>query len=102
MSGPAGRETGRFIIADGPGAGLHENAITYLDIVENARIVYACAMSWDGRVHSASLATVSFAPTEAGCRLTLTEQGAHFALRRPRCASGGIDAQLDRLAALFA
>ena len=97
-----GRETGRFSIAEGPAAGLHENATTYLDIVENSRIVYAYSMSWDGRMHSASLVTVSFVPTEAGCRLKLTEQSAHFSPSDgPQMRRGGVDAQLDRLARLF-
>ena len=99
---PGGLEQGRFTIAEGAGAGLHENATTYLDIVENARIVYAYTMSWDGRTHSASLVTVAFAPTEAGCRLTVTEQGAYFPPSDgPEMRRGGIDAQLDRLAGLF-
>ena len=97
-----GRETGRFDIADGPGKGLHENATTFLDIIENARIVYAHKMSWDGRIHSASLATVTLAPTEAGCRLTITEQGAFFAPSDgPEMRQGGIAAQIDALAATF-
>ncbi|MCB1350118.1 MAG: SRPBCC domain-containing protein, partial [Maritimibacter sp.] len=73
--GPRGREAGRFVLDEGPGAGVHENATTYLDVVEGERISYAYSMAWDGRVHSASLVTVTFAPTEAGCKLTVTEQG---------------------------
>jgi len=35
-------------------------------------------MALDGRVHSASLATVSFADADGGTLLTFTEQGAFF------------------------
>lgn len=98
-----GREMGRFDIAEGPGAGLHENATTYLDIVDDERIVYAYTMSWNGRIHSASLATITFSPTEAGCRVTVTEQGSFF---QPsdgnEMRKGGIAAQLDALARLLA
>ncbi len=54
-----GRETGSFVLDEGPGAGEHTNVTHYLDIVENERIVYAYTMALDGRVHSASLATVT-------------------------------------------
>ena len=73
-----GQETGAFELTEGPGAGLHENSTTFLDIEDNARIVFAYTMAMNGRRHSASLATVTFAPLEAGCRLTYTEQGAFF------------------------
>lgn len=100
---PGGTETGAFELAERPGAGLHENATTYLDIVDGERIVYAYTMAWNGRVHSASLATVSFAATEAGCRLTVTEQGAHFPPSDgPEMRRGGVEAQLDALVKLFA
>ena len=98
-----GREAGTFELADGPGAGLHENATTYIDIVEDERIVYAYTMAWNGRVHSASLTTVTFAPCEAGCKLTVTEQGAYFAPSDgPDMRRGGVEAQLDALARLLA
>ncbi len=97
-----GTESGRFEIAEGPGAGLHENATTYIDIVDDARIVYAYTMAWNGRVHSASLTTVTFAPSEAGCKLTVTEQGAYFAPSDgPVMRRGGVEAQLDALSRLF-
>lgn len=97
-----GRETGAFELSDGPGAGRHENATTYIDIVADERIVYAYTMAWNGRVHSASLATITFARTEAGCRLTVTEQGAHFPPSDgPEMRRGGVAAQLDALARLF-
>ncbi len=97
-----GTEGGSFKVAEGPGAGLHENATTYVDIVEGERIVYAYTMAWNGRVHSASLTTVTFAPTEAGCKLTVTEQGAWFAPSDgPEMRRGGVEAQLDALSRLF-
>lgn len=52
---------------------------SYLDIVDDERIVYAYTMAQDGRVHSASLVTVLLAPKDGGTRLTFTEQGAYFA-----------------------
>ncbi len=73
-----GHESGAFELTEGPGKGLHENATTFLDIEENARIVFAYTMAMNGRRHSASLATVTFEPVEAGCRLSYTEQGAFF------------------------
>jgi uncharacterized protein YndB with AHSA1/START domain len=99
----AGRaESGRFEIAEGPGAGLDENATTYIDIVDGERIVHAHTMAWNGRVHSASRTTVSVAPSEAGCKLTVTEQGAYFAPSDgPVLRRGGVEAQLDTLTRLF-
>jgi len=73
-----GQETGAFELTEGPGAGVHENATTFLDIEPDARIVFAYTMAMNGRRHSASLATVTLEPVEAGCRLTYTEQGAFF------------------------
>ena len=97
-----GSESGSFEIAEGPGAGLHQNATTYIDIVDSERIVYTYTMAWNGRVHSASLATVTFAATEAGCKLTVTEQGAFFAPSDgPEMRRGGVEAQLSALSRLF-
>ena len=48
------------------------------DIVVNERIVYAYRMTIGGAVMSVSLATVQFAATAAGTRVTYTEQGAYF------------------------
>jgi uncharacterized protein YndB with AHSA1/START domain len=49
---------------------------TYLDIVPDARIVYAYTMHLDAVKISVSLATVELRPEGAGTRLTITEQGA--------------------------
>lgn len=56
----------------------HTNETTYLDIVDNERIVYAYTMAMDGVVHSASLATIQFLADDAGTQLTYCEQGAAF------------------------
>lgn len=71
-----GRETGRFVLNEGPGAGEHTNVTHYLDIVDNEHIVYAYTMALDGRIHSASLATVTLEDENGGTKLTYTEQGA--------------------------
>lgn len=73
-----GQETGRFVLTQGPGAGEHANVTHYLDIVREQRIVFAYTMAQDGRIHSASLATVGFAEAGGGTILTFTEQAAFF------------------------
>jgi uncharacterized protein YndB with AHSA1/START domain len=50
----------------------------YLDIVPEARLVYAYTMHLDERKISASLATVEIASAPGGSRLTITEQGVFF------------------------
>lgn len=47
----------------------------YLDVIADARLIYAYEMHIDERKISVSLATVSLAPEGAGTRLTVTEQG---------------------------
>ncbi|MCA8878872.1 MAG: SRPBCC family protein [Rhodobacteraceae bacterium] len=74
-----GGETGRFVLSSGPGAGEHANVTHYLDIVPRTRIVFAYTMALDGRIHSASLATVRLEESGGGTILTFTEQGAYFA-----------------------
>ena len=73
-----GHEHGRFELAEGPGKGVHENRTHYLDIVPDERIVFAYTMALDGRIHSASLATVTFEDAAGGTRLTYHEQIASF------------------------
>lgn len=68
-----GTETGSFELKEGPGAGVHENATTFLVIEPERRIDFACTMAMNGRVHSASLATVTFEETGDGTRLVFTE-----------------------------
>jgi len=50
----------------------------FLDIVANARIVFAYSMAMGGKARSASLVTVELVDTPAGSTLTLTEQLAYF------------------------
>lgn len=69
-----GAETGRFVLTEGPGQGEHRNRTHYLDIEPERRIVFAYTMALDGRIHSASLATVTFEDRNGGTRLTYTEQ----------------------------
>ncbi len=71
-----GEETGRFVLTGGPGAGEHTNVTHYLDIVDGERIVFAYTMAIDGRIHSASLTTVTFEDNGDRTRLSYTEQGA--------------------------
>jgi uncharacterized protein YndB with AHSA1/START domain len=72
----SGKETGRFRSSAHPA--LFSNETVYLDIVDNARIVFAYTMAADGRIFSASLATVELAAEEKGTRVSFTEQGAFF------------------------
>ncbi|MFZ1340244.1 MAG: SRPBCC domain-containing protein [Paracoccaceae bacterium] len=64
-----GHELARFVSP----MGQHENRTTYLDIAEAAHIVFAYSMALDGRVHSASVATVEFDDHGGGTRLVFTE-----------------------------
>ena len=69
-----GRERGAWEGGEGPGKGVHENETVFLDIAEAERIVYAYTMAKDGRIHSASLATLTLADRGGGTELTYTEQ----------------------------
>ncbi|SHG86499.1 SRPBCC family protein [Marivita hallyeonensis] len=57
-----------------PMAGEHSNETVYLEIEDRARIIYAYTMAMNGKIHSASLATVTFEDAGGGTRLTYTEQ----------------------------
>ena len=54
--------------------GKHANHTTYFDIADEERIVFAYSMSLNGRVHSVSVATVTFADAGGGTRVEFTEQ----------------------------
>jgi uncharacterized protein YndB with AHSA1/START domain len=58
-----------------PGGRVSEFRAEYLDIVENARIVYVYEMELNGTKISVSLATLTFAAAGKGTKLTVTEQG---------------------------
>lgn len=74
-----GREHGRFVLLAGTVAqGEHVNETVYLDIAPDSRIVYAYTMAQNGRIHSASLATVRFTEAGTGTRVSYTEQGAFY------------------------
>lgn len=91
-----GSETGRFVMASGPGAGEHANVTHYLDILPGERIAFAYSMALNGRIHSASLATVTLAEAGGGTLLTFTEQGAWFP------PSDGVDGRREGWEALLA
>ncbi|TCI99148.1 SRPBCC family protein [Aeromicrobium sp. IC_218] len=71
--GGHGTDAGRF--GDGPEHRFHS---TYTDIVEHQRIVYTYDMWIDGAHISTSITTIALEPTDAGTRLTFTEQGVHL------------------------
>jgi uncharacterized protein YndB with AHSA1/START domain len=66
---PGGVERARFTSP----MGEHENRTTYLDIADQRHIAFAYAMALNGRVHSASVATVEFFDHGGGTRLVFTE-----------------------------
>lgn len=92
---PGGRETYRSTLEDGTPILVDK---TYLEIVPDARILYAYAMEIGGRAVSGSLVTVEFHADGAGTRQTLTEQLAyldgHYDLEERR---RGTDEGFDRL-----
>jgi uncharacterized protein YndB with AHSA1/START domain len=65
-----GSETARFASP----MGTHENRTIYLDIQPERHIAFAYSMALEGRVHSASVATVQFFDEGGGTRLLFTEQ----------------------------
>lgn len=50
----------------------------YHEVVDDLRLVYDYEMRVNGQRLSVSLASIELAPTAAGTRLTLTEQGVYF------------------------
>lgn len=72
---PGGQEIYRSAMADGTQLAVDK---VFLDIVPQARIVFAYSMAADGRALSASLVTVEFANSPAGSTLKLTEQLAYL------------------------
>ena len=93
--------------------GTHEGSrnefrATYTDIVEHERIVYTYDMWLDGAHASTSITTITFEPSDAGTRLTFTEQGVHLDDVHgpgPEAAAGrehGTDWMLGRIAEVLA
>lgn len=66
---PGGIERSSFITD----MGVHDNETRYFEIKEGERIVFAYSMALNGRIHSVSLATVTFANHQGGTRLTYRE-----------------------------
>ncbi|HEX9856824.1 MAG TPA: SRPBCC family protein [Paracoccaceae bacterium] len=91
-----GQETGSF---RHHGAQVHSNVTVYLEIQPDQRILFAYTMAMDGRIHSASLATVEFLPgASGGTRMRFTEQGAYLDGFEPEGArQSGWEAILDNL-----
>ncbi|MGA2134201.1 MAG: SRPBCC family protein [Bryobacteraceae bacterium] len=99
-----GIERSSFRLTSGPfSGGIVANRTTYLDIVDNRRIVIAYSMAMDGRRFSASLATFELLPDETGTRLVFTEQGAYFeSSDGPQMRQEGWRKHLENLAAELA
>ena len=93
---PGGRVIHRAVLPDGQMQVVEK---TFLEIVPDARIIFAYGIEADGRSLSASLVTVEFHAQGAGTQLRLTEQLAyldgHMDLDERR---RGTDESLDRLA----
>ncbi len=90
---PGGFELYRSRLDDGTPLAVDK---VFLDIVANARIVFAYSMAAGGRALSASLVTVEFADTPGGSTLKLTEQlayldGHHDLAQRRRGTEEGLD-----------
>lgn len=72
---PGGFEVYRSRLEDGTPLAVDK---VFLDIVTNARIVFAYSMTMGGRALSASLVTVEFTDAASGSMLKLTEQLVYF------------------------
>ena len=59
-----------------PGSFRSRYKACYMEIVENARIVYTYELHLDDRKISVSLATIEFTASKTGTTLTMTEYGA--------------------------
>ncbi|MEO6279302.1 SRPBCC family protein [Roseateles sp.] len=97
-----GKETYRSALPDGTKLAVDK---VFLDIVPEARIVFAYSMAADGHALSASLVTVEFTDTPAGSTLKLTEQLAYLdghedLAQRRRGTEEGLDRLLLEVDAL--
>ena len=92
-----GRESWR---GSPPGGAPVGNETVYLDIVPDARIVFAYAMTVGGKRISASLGTVEIMAEGGGSTVVFTEQGAFLdGLDQPGSRESGWGHLLDRLEA---
>jgi uncharacterized protein YndB with AHSA1/START domain len=74
------------------------NEAIYQDIVPARRIVTAYHMSMDGKIFSASLATIELMPNGSGTDLLFTHQGAYFEnADGPEMRKGGWEKLLGKL-----
>jgi uncharacterized protein YndB with AHSA1/START domain len=95
-----GHEISRFRFEGGPPI---SNDTLYLDIVPEQRLIFSYTMALSGAIFSASLATITFAATDAGTRMVYTEQGTFIG--DPEQAVGretGCQELLDKLGAELA
>ncbi len=95
------RVGGGDISSFGPadGSEVFVNETRYLDIVPDARIISAGAMTSAGNTLFTGLLTVELKPEGEGCRLLLTEQGAFLDGHDvPENHEAGWGAMLDNLA----
>lgn len=72
---PGGWERSRFAFGDGPEMG---NDTVYHEIIDGRRLVFSYSMTFQGKVFSASLVTVTMEAAGGGTLLTYTEQGTHL------------------------
>lgn len=92
---PGGQETYRATLPDGTHMTVYKS---FLEIVADARIIFAYAMAANGRSLSASLVTVEFHEDGDGTRQVLTEQLAYLDGHEDRDERmRGTDEGLDRL-----
>jgi uncharacterized protein YndB with AHSA1/START domain len=95
-----GKERAQMKMGPGtPVAGMTlVNEAAYEDIVPSRRIVMAYRMSMNGRIFSASLATIEFLPEGSGTDLVFTHQGAYFEnADGPEMRKDGWEKLLDKL-----
>jgi uncharacterized protein YndB with AHSA1/START domain len=87
-----------YLAGSAPNGSTYVYDATFLDIVENDRIVAAYHMLMDGRRISVSLYTMQLLPSGAGTTLRLTEQGAFLdGLDTNVQREGGTNELLDQL-----
>lgn len=90
-----GKETAKGKMPNG--AESHYDA-TYLDIIENQRIIYAYEMAFGGKRISATLTSIELEPVEGGTKLKFTEQSAFLdGFDGPKYWDSGTSTLLEKL-----